>query len=78
MPVIGDDCKSDALHWFLRMLWAKLADHILDGVVVADSLRSQALLLMVVMLHSEMEIAARMPFMKEHPNIMLYCLLDFI
>ena len=60
------------------MLWAKQADHILNGVVIADSSGSQPLFLMVVVLQSEMEIAARMPFVKEYPYIMLYCLLDFI
>ena len=77
-PVIRNDCKSDALHWFLRILWAKLVDHILDGIVVVDFLWNQAFLFVIVVLHSEMEIAARMPFVKEYPNIMLYCFLDLI
>ena len=76
--IIGNDRKLDTLQVILRIPWTNLVDHLLDGVVIAGSLGGQGLILAAKVLNCEMESTARMPLMKECPDIVLYCLLDFI
>ena len=76
--VVGDDHKFNALQVILRPSRTNLVDHLLDGIVIAGSLRSHILGLMAVVFHSEMESTARMPLMKKNPNVMLCCLFEFV
>ena len=76
--VVRNDCKFDAFQVILRMSRTNLVDHFLDGIVVAGSLRSHILGLMAVVFHSKMESTARMPLMKQNPNVMLCCLFEFV
>ena len=76
--VIGNDRKLDTLQVILRITWTNLVDHLLDGVVIAGSLGDQGLSLVAKVLNREVESTARVPLMKECPDIVLYCFLDFI
>ena len=76
--VVGNDHKFDALQVILKVSRTNLVDHLLDGIVIAGSLGSHSLSLMTVVFNREMESTARMPLMKQNPNIMLCCLFEFV
>ena len=71
--VVRNDHEFDALKVILRISRTNLVAHLLEGVVVAGTLRGHSLGFMTIEFNSEMERTARVPLMKKDPNIMLRC-----
>ena len=62
--VVRNGHEFDTIKVILRM---NLVDHLLNGVVVAGTLRDHSLGFMTIEFNSEMERTARVPVMKKGP-----------